>query len=401
MQFDPNATLIAICTIVGFLGLQSLFFWIRDRKAPWLAWFGAAFLSGASAALIYLVPSQGHDFLLIGIGNALRIGAFAFLWHCTRQFAGRRPEQLVALLAISVWLALCSLPVFLGSMPLRVVGSSLFIVLFCCLAAWELWRIRREPLPSLRPAMWTFVTFAGFSLLRIPFVNVAPFPFGALPVDGRWVAAFGLVVFVHATFVATLMLSMTRERRELEQRRYALTDPLTGLLNRRAFLDEAQRIAGLRKPGGEPLSVLVLDLDDFKSVNDRYGHEAGDRVLQQFGVVARASTRTGDLLYRMGGEEFCFVLPATALDEARAIAERVRQCFAEATVDALGEPIRASVSVGVVTAEEVGFDLELLLAAGDAAVYEAKARGRNRTVVGGSSSVATPIPPIEPTAVAA
>jgi diguanylate cyclase (GGDEF)-like protein len=386
MQFDPNATLIAICTIVAFLGLQSLFFWLRDRQAPWLVWFGAAFLSGASAVLIYLVPSTGHEFILIGIGNALRIGAFTFFWHCTREFAGRRPEQLVALLAVTMWLALCSVPMFLASMPLRVVVGSLFIALFCGLAGWELWRIRAEPLPSLRPAMWTFASFAIFTVLRIPFVNVAPFPVGALSVDGRWVAGFGLVVFAHATFVATLMLSMTRERRELEQRRYALSDPLTGLLNRRAFLDEAEQVARHRRRGArEALSVLVLDLDDFKSINDRHGHEAGDRVLQQFGAIARAQTRAGDLLYRMGGEEFCFVLPATALDEARVIAERIRECFAEATVDALGQPIRASVSVGVVTADQAGYDLELLLAAGDAAVYEAKARGRNRTVVAGAA----------------
>jgi len=392
MQFDPNATLIAICAIVAFLGLQSLFFWIRDRQAPWLAWFGAALLWGSAAVAVYLVPARGPDFLLLGLGNALRIGGFAFLWHCTRSFAGRRPEHLVLLLAVAIWLALCSIPAFLDSLPLRVIGGSAFIASFCGLAAWELWRIRAEPLPSLRPAMWAFASFTIVTLLRIPLVNAAPFPVGALPLDGRWAAGFGLVVFIHATFVATLMQSMTRERRELEQRRYALSDPLTGLLNRRAFLDEAERVA--RHPHGDgraALSVLVLDLDDFKSVNDRYGHEAGDRVLQQFGAIARATTRAGDLLYRMGGEEFCFVLPATALDEARVIAERIRQCFAEATVDALGEPIRASVSVGVVTAGQVGYDLELLLAAGDAAVYEAKAQGRNRIVVGGETE-----PPMQP-----
>ena len=71
-------------------------------------------------------------------------------------------------------------------MPLRVVAASIFIVVFCSLAAWELWRIRKEPLPSLRPAMWTCVAFTAFTLIRIPLVAVVPFPMGALPVDGRW-----------------------------------------------------------------------------------------------------------------------------------------------------------------------------------------------------------------------
>jgi diguanylate cyclase (GGDEF)-like protein len=136
--------------------------------------------------------------------------------------------------------------------------------------------------------------------------------------------------------------------------------------------------------------MLVLDLDHFKLVNDRYGHEAGDQILQHFGTISRAATRPGDLLYRMGGEEFCFLLPGTGLGEATAIAERVRENFAESAVTSAGLPVRATVSIGIAAVEHAGFDLELLLAAGDAAVYEAKARGRNQTVVADASALSRP-----------
>jgi diguanylate cyclase (GGDEF)-like protein len=185
---------------------------------------------------------------------------------------------------------------------------------------------------------------------------------------------------------------MTRERRELQQRRYALSDPLTGLFNRRAFLDEAARAKRRRKGARELVAVLVLDLDKFKSINDRFGHEAGDQVLQHFAAVARGATRANDLLYRMGGEEFCFVLPQTTLADARAVAERIRTRFAGSAVLKDGAPISATVSIGIAAVEHAGFNLELLLAAGDAAVYEAKRRGRNQTVVADATALTTRAP---------
>jgi diguanylate cyclase (GGDEF)-like protein len=392
MRFDTNTTLIAICTIIAVLGLQVLFFWLRDRRASWLGWYAAAFIDGSATVAVYLIPQAGHEFLLFGFGNAARILAFAFLWHGARSFVGRRPEHLVVVAALSVWLAFCSIPAFLESMESRVVVASLFICLFCGLSAFELWRNRAEPLPSQLPATITYISFAGIAVLRVLVVDIAPFPVGGQPPNALWLAGFGLVVFMHATFFAAFTLSMTRERRELAQRRYALSDPLTGLFNRRAFLDEAARAKRRRKGGREPVAVLVLDLDHFKSVNDRHGHDAGDQVLQHFAAVARGATRASDLLYRMGGEEFCFVLPQTTLADARAVAERIRTRFAGSAVLKDGAPISATVSIGIAAVEHAGFNLELLLAAGDAAVYEAKRRGRNQTVVADAAALTTRAP---------
>jgi len=132
--------------------------------------------------------------------------------------------------------------------------------------------------------------------------------------------------------------------------------------------------------------VLVLDLDHFKSINDRYGHEAGDLMLRHFADIARASLRPTDLLFRMGGEEFCFVLPNAGIAEARAAAERIRARFAETGIDLAGQAITATVSIGVAASAQVGCDLEQLLASGDAALYEAKSRARNQTVVAATAA---------------
>ncbi|HVW91526.1 MAG TPA: GGDEF domain-containing protein [Devosia sp.] len=380
MQFDSSTTLIAACCIIAVLGAQMLFFWWRDRRAPWLAWYAATFLVGTGALLIYLLPSEGHEFMNFGPGNSLRILPFVFVWHGARTFARRKPEQLVGVLAVAIWLALCSVPSFLASLEWRVMAASVYIVVFCGLAAYELWRLRGEHLPSLYPAMLTYVSYATLGAVRIFIVDMVPFPVGARPMEAGWVAASAFVTFIHAVFLTALTISMTREREELEQRRFALSDPLTGLLNRRAFLDQVGE-PRRRPTGAQPITLLVLDLDHFKLINDRYGHEAGDRMLRHFAEIAGAAIRPGDLLFRMGGEEFCAVLHNTRVPQARQIAERLRRAYAERPIQVDGETIFGTVSIGIAAEEQAGTDLDLLLAAADAALYAAKARGRNQTAV--------------------
>lgn len=159
-----------------------------------------------------------------------------------------------------------------------------------------------------------------------------------------------------------------------------MSDPLTGLLNRRAFGDFAQRMARRRTGLRDAMAVLVLDLDHFKEVNDQFGHEAGDRLLKSSLPKRRTMSNKTDQLFRMGGEEFCFALPNTSLSDAIAVAERIRRAFEGTSVQTSRGPAATTVSIGI-AATHVALDVDLLLAAADAAVYEAKARGRNRVVV--------------------
>lgn len=166
----------------------------------------------------------------------------------------------------------------------------------------------------------------------------------------------------------------------LDARHDAAHDPLTGLANRRSAEDrlEACRAEALRY--GAPLSVLALDLDRFKRINDRHGHAAGDRVLQAVGRVLHQALRAGDLGARHGGEEFLIVLPHCACDQAFETAERIRRRVAALRVPIEDGSLRITVSIGI--AGLAGDEpVAALLFRADAALYAAKAQGRNRCVV--------------------
>lgn len=381
MHIDIMTAMLALITLLALLGCQLVFFWTQDRRSRWLAWLIVPFILGAGGVALLVLRWRAGDFLAIGVAYVLVISAFGILWQGVRVFERRAPRMLPVLASAALWFGLCLWPAFTSSQPLRVAVLSALIALYCGLAAGELWRGRMEKLPSRIPAVVVLASYTAFMLIRIALVGVAPYPVGGLPIEAGWIGAFNVVVFVHVAAFAILMVSLTKERRESEQRNYALTDPLTGLFNRRAFAAQSQRIAYRRKFGREQTSLLVLDLDHFKRVNDRFGHDTGDQVLVAFAAVAEAALRPSDSLYRIGGEEFCFVLPDTALADAITLAERIRLDFEVVSVDADGERVRATVSIGIATTDFSGFDLEVLLAAADAALYEAKARGRNRVVV--------------------
>ncbi|MBO6901036.1 MAG: diguanylate cyclase [Rhizobiaceae bacterium] len=156
-------------------------------------------------------------------------------------------------------------------------------------------------------------------------------------------------------------------------------DMLTGTLSRRAFMDHGYEIVRKQASRGAPTSLLMLDVDHFKSVNDHHGHAAGDRVLTEFARLVSLTVRKNDLFGRIGGEEFAVLLPGTGLDEAIAIAERIRGVVENSEI-AISEDdaICISVSIGVaVTDGAADACLDGLLAASDTALYRAKSKGRN------------------------
>jgi diguanylate cyclase (GGDEF)-like protein len=130
-----------------------------------------------------------------------------------------------------------------------------------------------------------------------------------------------------------------------------------------------------------PTAVLLIDLDHFKSINDRFGHAVGDRVLQVFADTAKANIRSSDLIGRLGGEEFAAVLYNAGREKAVALAERIRWAFAEAATEVDGRLVNATVSIGVVVNLDQPFDVPDLLGQADQALYYAKERGRNRVEV--------------------
>lgn len=161
----------------------------------------------------------------------------------------------------------------------------------------------------------------------------------------------------------------------MELSRLSRLDPLTGLANRRAFDEELLRAGARCQRTGEPLSLLLLDLDRFKSLNDTFGHQAGDEALRGFGQVLRAAARQDDLGCRYGGEEFSLILPGADAAGAVEVAERIRHGLA---TRAIAHPLTdmLTVSIGVATVQGGGININTLIADADAALYEAKRAGR-------------------------
>jgi diguanylate cyclase (GGDEF)-like protein len=173
----------------------------------------------------------------------------------------------------------------------------------------------------------------------------------------------------------------THKRLEGELRRLATTDPLTGLNNRRAFLDKADALLEHCRRYQNGCGVLMIDIDHFKTVNDRHGHAVGDAALRAAGNAIIAALRDADVVGRMGGEEFAVLLPNASPQGTRDTAERIRQAIAGISLPLNhGDTLRFTASLGVASFQPPQQTLAQLLAQADQALYRAKAEGRNRAV---------------------
>jgi diguanylate cyclase (GGDEF)-like protein len=178
--------------------------------------------------------------------------------------------------------------------------------------------------------------------------------------------------------IAYLLGGIARERIVLWYKHASLIDPLTGVGNRRAFLERGENLLHRTAFDRRPAALLLFDLDKFKSVNDTFGHHAGDRVLTVFCGIATAALRPGDLFGRLGGEEFAALLPHASFDSGLAVAERIRAKLEGTALDFGASTLTTTVSIGVAVSADRVRNLAALLMAADRALYRAKANGRNR-----------------------
>ncbi len=212
----------------------------------------------------------------------------------------------------------------------------------------------------------------------------------------------GSQVLVAAILAALLLVAfalivpLVRDLRQQHERaeEEAITDELTGLSNHRRFRQILGKEVERAKRFDRPLSVVMLDLDDFKDINDSYGHLQGDRVLREVGHILRAESREVDEPARYGGEEFAIALPETRIDGAMEVGERIRRRLDAVRIplDGHGGEIRIRASVGVSGSPAQTPDVRALIKAADQALYRAKRQGKNRTAGAGDRRAPEPIP---------
>ena len=381
MNLDVNTLFMVTIYVEAILGLLLLFVWVQNTAIYAVAWWGFAHLIRAASVVLFGMYGSAPDLITIDLANALLFTAFAVTWTGARVFDGRPAEQVYLVTGAVLWLLVCRLPVLADAVETRGLIASAIITAYTWLTAYEFWHGRREPLVSRWPAIFMLFAHGALFLLRTPLVAALPWAPGNRMLGSVWLTVLSFEALLFTISIAFILLAMAKERTELRHRTAAMVDPLTGIANRRSFLQDAAQMAKRHGANPRPTAVLLIDLDHFKSINDRFGHALGDRVLEIFADSARQSVRSSALLGRLGGEEFAAVLSDTSRDKAAGVAERIRESFAQAAQEVDNRPVCATVSIGLVHCQEAALNVAELLAQADQALYIAKERGRNRIEV--------------------
>ena len=354
-----------------------------DRRSA-VQWACYALLTGSSV-LIFIASSQTKSEELRAVANICVATGIVLMERGVRQFTGRPAPVWIYALLVSGVAALS----WLGLTPqygaLRVAAVSGLVALLCALTAWNIYVYARRDLglafgpwlavPLLLGAM-VFATRSARAVVS-PYTVVAELAGNNSLNIGSAVVFLVTALVFHLALVALVGMRVTAELRRLSR-----LDGLTEVFNRRAIEeqlhDEARRVG--RSP--RPFSVLMIDADYFKDINDRFGHAAGDDALRHLARIMKAQMRDVDRIGRFGGEEFVALLPGTASTEALSAAERLRDALLRRPWAWQGESMSLTVSIGVAAWRGPQDEVNALLKRADAALYRAKALGRDRFELG-------------------
>ncbi len=379
MSDEVSALFSVSISVESMLGLLLLFMWAQNLELRAVAWWGSAHLLRAGSISLFGLYGEAPDIVSIDLANVILLTSFAATWAGTRLYAGRKLNVPLLFAGSIIWLAAVQFPAFQQSILLRSLLSAFIIAGYTWAAAAELWYCETCASVSRLPACFLLFAHGALFLLRTPLVLMLPHP----PATGRLFASIWLTVLssealLFTISIAFILMAMAKERAAFVHKAAAMIDPLTGVWNRRGLMTENERFF---PPSGQPApeaAVLLIDLDNFKSINDRFGHALGDRVLQMFADTARNAVRGTDYVGRLGGEEFAVVLYGLAGDRASSVAERIRNAFAEQAQIVEGEHVAATVSIGVAIHDGSTIAFTELLWKADRALYRAKEGGRNR-----------------------
>ena len=374
---DVHTLVLVSSLILGALGVLFLVNWWDDRSRGELRDWGFGFLLVVPGVILIGARATIPDLWSIGVANALVLSAYGFALTGVMRFSELRPRVGTAVLGAMLWGAACLWPSFFERFDLRVIAVSAIGAAYIGAAAIVLWRRRRvEALPSLHRAAGALTVVGGFLATRGLTMAILPIELtGTQAIRSGWLTWLSLALLVFSLVTAHLLLALSAERANLRHRRRADRDDLTGILNRRAFVEQAERRLAAAPTTG---TLLFLDIDRFKSINDAHGHAIGDEVLLAFVRLVTARMSEGDLFARWGGEEFVLLLAQDDFVAGRRIAEEIRRNFAAMVFGGNEGTFSATVSVGLSAPALAGPDLDRLIAWADAGVYAAKRAGRDR-----------------------
>ncbi|MEM9332362.1 MAG: GGDEF domain-containing protein, partial [Pseudomonadota bacterium] len=375
-----NAHLLGLVnpTIAMLFGLTFFVLWSRQKhRYPILAFAISYVLSGVGFLISHLTPNWTGLLKVFVLDSIYLAGAVIMTWGvCTRASVNPQTTKLIAIaiVGISSILSVTALG-FSYNVTLLVVNFAVGgIMLFCC------WNIRKKAfLGSIESLVFWAIFIAGsqFWLRSGVTLTLETVQAGIAYRDSTYWAVLNASVAICSIVVALSLIAACATDVIKEIRTISETDLLTGLRDRRAFEETTQVTISNSDRADLPLSLVILDIDHFKQVNDTYGHQIGDKVIARLGRLIREIPRKGDVAGRLGGEEFAILLWNTDLAGARLFAEGLRSSFESLRLEGMPRKQGCTISLGVAQLLQ-NEEFDDLYGRADSALYEAKNRGRNR-----------------------
>lgn len=382
MLLDQLSILVAIGFSGASLGVTLFVMWTVGRSETHLLNWSAGLALLVAGVVFFgtVVERYNAGFLLASF--LLLIAGFGLVYAGCSKFCTGQTNWTLTAASVAIGIFLTSGAFALGYSGIGTMIGNWAIGALLIMSARHYWLARAEsPLLMTMNAALFVITAASFIACGYALAQQGQIILTSRPAN--WAEEINsIMVIAGLTGIGTLSLTLNQIRIANSHKSDAMKDALTGLLNRRALFDSNMDIA----PAGT--AVVMMDLDYFKAINDRFGHDSGDRILKTFAELIRANIRSHDLAARMGGEEFCIVMPDSSPRASAVVADRIRAQIEATIVQTANGPIRATVSAGIAVRSAELETLQSLLNRADAALYEAKASGRNRVQISGFSLVA-------------
>lgn len=358
------------------LGITMLALWWPTRQERFLlTWSIGVLLLVAHVLAYWRYVIEPHPAMGMLVVTLLPLG-FAFVYAAAQHFfSGEHPRKRASI-ACAVSLVLVVPPMLAGYDGVALIAQNFLAATWLMLSAVVYGRNRRA-IPTVLTGLSVLYATCALSFFACGLVILTGGQWIIGHAPDNWAERLNIIVSVAClTVVGALSVALNQMRRTHQHRTAAMTDMLTGLLNRRGLFS----LHGHKMLGPET-AVAMFDLDNFKPVNDVYGHFVGDEVIRHFAAAAASHSRPRDDAVRVGGEEFAVIMEGVGIEQAREVVERIATAFAADTVTTPTGPLRCTVSAGIGFGDAGGTSLEEVLERADRALYAAKAAGRNRVEV--------------------
>lgn len=369
------ALIVPACGVL--LGLALIACWAALRQQRYLLWIAAAYVLPAIPLAAQNLMSNSQ---LAGTSTVMGVFYLAGLWSLAQGMAKKyngTAHPLVAMLISAATLGvLYYFSVVTDQLPIRMLALNVAMALLVLLGVVAVYRSERSCDRFERVLRGSYLVFALYSLIRlgVVFYIVSSGSMPELSRSPEWLLMLATNLLLSLWFIGIVLVVAVREViAKLQSERDH--DPLTQLLNRRAFEEHASEL--LQQVDVQSLALVVCDIDHFKQINDTLGHATGDEALRTVAKVLAYNVRKGDLVARFGGEEFVLMMRCAGMDEANAVANRIREQLVGSFFPNMNRTLTASFGVVVL---DSGTDLPAAFKIADSFLYHAKRTGRNKVI---------------------